>query len=150
MNKILNLKKYKKIWAFSICYKSKKRKRKNSTTRSREILQTRPTRLAHTHTGGVRRGAAPSVDLIGIGFAGNPIYRALAGAILVPLTRVAHGPRPINGGFTVFWFFRGFFWFSSVFFVSGFSFVFRVYLFGYFRAFFKINLFKIWTIFEFE
>jgi hypothetical protein len=33
---------------------------------------------------------------------GNPIYRALAGAILVPLTHVAHGPRPINGGSTVF------------------------------------------------
>jgi hypothetical protein len=41
---------------------------------------------------------------------GNPIYRALAGAILVPLTRVAHGPRPINGAFTVFDF-------SAVFFV---------------------------------
>jgi hypothetical protein len=36
------------------------------------------------------------------------MYRSLAGAILVPLTRVTHGPRPIRGEVALFFVFSVF------------------------------------------
>jgi hypothetical protein len=90
---------------------------------------------------------------------GNPIYRALAGAILVPLTRVAHGPRPINGVpqfsdfLAIFFVFFCFFLFRFFLFFFGFtcSDISELFLKSTFLRFeqFSNNNFRI-TIFEFE